>query len=149
MGHYDENRRFDELRRNADVSSDVEAMMDAIRARREAEQVKLIDPYDSKIKMVKFEVQVPTTVLTHRALSGWSDSLVWVCDTMGAFDSSIPRALGKGELTVLHLTIEEVAEFIKQYPHPVGSFYVIAKHTEVVKLIIDNPHRHIVHLLTK
>jgi hypothetical protein len=139
MGHYDENRKFDDERRAAGKSHAGSGTPFQYTLTSKIP----MDPKESKIKKVKFEVQVPTEVYSYTTLRGWSDGPKWVCDTKGAFDMSQREP----NIGVVNVDIEGVAEFIKTYPHPVGAFYVIADHKEVVKLIIDNPERDIRHLL--
>lgn len=138
MGHYDENRRFeDELWANGLYLLDGHQVPFLV--------ANDVAPKESEIKMVKYEVQVPTVVYRPNILNSWTDGAKWVCDTMNAFDASKRDV----DVNVINTDFAGIAEFIETYPHSTGTFYVIASHKEVAKLIMDNPLREIVHLLIR
>lgn len=123
MGHYDENRRFDEEWREAHSG------------------VYVKHPIEKKPKTVKFEVTIPTEILSPHTFIRWTDGTKWVCDTVGIFDM-----FSDGSVNVITAKLEDIEAVIETHQH--GTFYVIARQEDVAGLIKRNPQRDIRHLIT-
>jgi hypothetical protein len=132
MGHYDSNREFDEILR-------------ATRSSRPGTTVVRVeptpDPKHTKAKMVKFEVTIPTEVLSPYTFRGWTDGAKWVCDTTGQFTGASD---GVG---VVSASLAQIEHFIDS--SSVSTFYVIASKEEVAMLVTKYPKRDIRHLVMK
>lgn len=124
MGHYDDNRKFDdEWRANGGVVIDNKRIVPGAK-----------DPeyVDSNQVMIRVEHLTPST------FNRWTDGSKWICDTINA---GIERKEGVGKVTA---SVTEIAEFIHTYPHPVGTFYVIVSHIRhAVEIVEANPTRDI------
>lgn len=89
------------------------------------------------IEVERDTVRLRVELLTPQTFVRWTDGAKWILDTMA---TGIKRPNGIGLVTS---TPDSIAEFIRTYPHPVGTFYLIANLRDAVRIVADNPMRDI------
>jgi hypothetical protein len=128
MGHYDENRKFDEECRANGLYQVADKKWEPIL------RSPMPDPKTGEFDTVMIRVEH----LTSSTFKRWTDGSKWICDTVG---SGIERPEGVG---MVNSSVADIKEFITTYPHPVGTFYLIVSRVRsAVEIIEANPTRDI------
>jgi hypothetical protein len=93
-------------------------------------------------KYVKFEkVQITVQTLMPSTFNEWTDSTKWICTT-ARFNCQLGPQMG-----MVVGPADALNDFIKQYPYPVGTFYVVCEFSEFCTIVSDNPNRDLRYLI--